>query len=230
MTNRVLRMEKRYPDIFGSHLDQLMRQVVEDERAISKTAARLATQTTRKTFHYKRPRNVPPRKGRMQEQSMVSSLRWLVQPNGGARFDYQAIDRTNKYWIIQEIGTGNSATLKQGAGTGQGNPQGRPAKDAAYVKTVRAQRGRRIPGSLVWATGPSGSYVPAAHGANQQLYLRHNIPDAPQGPHTAARAMYITREIHGQEFVKKGGTEGFRVYQQSLYAAAQRAFAGHERP
>lgn len=208
-------------------------KLVQADRAAQKAAAAEATAATRAAFTLRRPSNVPARRGRLASGQMLRSLHWSA--GSEVVFDIAEADKDAPFWIIQEIGTGKSATLRRG---GQANPRGRPAVGATYVRTVPSQTGRAIPGSLVWASGPSGRYSRPGSARDQQLYLRGRIKSAPQRPgldaflrkpKTAGRAIRITNEIHGQHFVQQGGTKAFREYRVSVLAAAQRAFAGKPR-
>lgn len=195
------------------------------ELSARRQAATTATRITRESFTYKRPFNVPPRAGRESSQGkFTNALRWQVTagPVGEVQFDVAAADARVPYWIIQEIGTGQSATLKRG---GSANPRGRPQSGASYVRTVRSQRGRVISPNLAWASGPTGVYTPPGNRRDQQLYLISQLT-GPRGGRVRRRRrpLYIGREIQGQHFVKRGGTEGFREYNDTVLAAARRAF------
>lgn len=213
---------QRTPGLLGAKMTERMNRLLQDELAARQDAAKVATATTQGGFHYKRVADAPPRAGRRSTGGQfTSNLQWVVTGDAVA-FDQAAADSKVPYWIIQEIGTGKSATLKQG---GQKNPRGRPRAGATYVKTVRSQRGRLIPSSLVFASGPGGQYTPPGAGGGQQLYLRSRIKGVParRGP------MVISREIEGQHFVREGSQAGFRQYRPTVLAAARRAFQGHRR-
>lgn len=213
------RLVERTPGLLGRNMTERMNRLLRDERDARVAAAQVATQTTQSSFHYKRVADAPPRAGRRSSNGKFTShLNWVADANN-VTFDQAQADSQVPYWIIQEIGTGRSATLKNG---GQKNPRGRPRAGAAYVKTVRSQRGRLIPSSLVFATGPGGQYVPPGAGGGQQLYLRSKIKGVP----VRRGAMVISREIEGQHFVQKGGQAGFRQYKPTVLAAARRAFQG----
>lgn len=213
------KLVQRTPGLLGRNMTERMNRLLADERDARVAAAKTATQVTQSSFHYKRVADAPPRAGRRSTGGQFTShLNWVVTGDDVA-FDQASADAQVPYWIIQEIGTGKSATLKQG---GRKNPRGRPRAGATYVKTVRSQRGRLIPSSLVFATSAGGQYSPPGAGGGQQLYLRSMIKGAP----VRRRAMVITREIEGQHFVQKGGQAGFRQYKPTVLAAARRAFQG----
>jgi hypothetical protein len=217
---------ERNPGLLARRMTARISQLDQAEQQARHAAADLATRTTRSSFHYLRPANAPRRAGRSSTGGkMTSRLSWVARsgPDAPVEFDINAADREAPHWIIQEIGTGESATIRRG---GAKNPQGRPVRGADYVRTVRAQRGRAIPASLAFGTGPRGTYTAAGDATGQQLYLRSKLKGAPIGPHHARHAVYITKEIAAQHFVKKGAEEGFRQYRASVLAAARRAFAG----
>lgn len=203
----------------------------ENERALAK-AAQLATQKTRRRWTSrpsKRP-VAPPRNGRFSTGGqMASSLQWRVK-GSGVSFNEDAASRAAPHWIIQEIGTDASATIHKG---GQSNPKGRPAADAEYVRTVRAQHGRRLPSGLQWGSGGKFAW-PSKSIRNQQLYETADLENVPvwnrrRGVTTTRGggqmyAIRIDKEIKGRQFVAHGGKAGFQSYKDSLRLAARTAF------
>lgn len=186
------------------------------------SAATKATAATRAAFTPLRPQNVPGRAGRAAKGRMINALEWKASSKGVA-FDIAGASASHPFWIIQEIGTGQRAAIKSAGVT---NPKGRPSAGATYSRSVKSQRGRLIPGSLAFGTGPSGTFTrPGARG-NQQLYLRAQLKGAPVRPN----ALVISREIRGQHMVRIGGQTGFREYRKSVIAAARQAFGGRRRP
>lgn len=215
-------LTERDPGLFGRGMTERLVRLERFERNSRIAAARKATTITRALVPAGRP-PAPPRAGRGHTQRLSKTIAWQVSPTSAmVELNTHVIDKTNAYWIVQEIGTGQSATIKQG---GSLNPVGRPRKGATYVRTVRSQRGRVISSALVFATGPRGSYVPAGAATGQQLFLRSKVRGAPRGP--ARHPITITKEITGAHFVQRGATEGFRDYRTSVIAAARQAFAGH---
>lgn len=215
------RLLERTPLLLGRKMTEQANKLVKSERAAASEAAKLATRITRDSFHYKRPANAPARRGREHAGGKFrEALQWAADAQG-VSFNVAEADRKARYWVIQEIGTGESATLRRG---GAKNPQGRPKKGASYAITVRSQVGRVIPFSLGWGTGPRGTWVEPNAGTGQQLYLRALLKRSPRGMSFEPRQMHITRDITGQHFVRKGGQEGYREYRTSVLAAAQRAF------
>lgn len=174
--------------------------------------ARTATQTTRNSFKYKRE-VIGRRAGRSSTGGrMRNHLTWKATQKGFVRFDINEATSQAEHWIIQEIGTGSRATVREAA---KANPRGRPRDGAQYIRTVRSQKGRRIRGGLVFASNGTYSAPGAAYG--QQLHLASKVSGVPYRP----AAIRISREIEGQHFVKKGGTQGFRQYDRDVRAAAR---------
>ena len=190
---------------------------------VAKSAQRSATLATRATVDALGPNTRPnpgPRSGRNHSNRLKSVLQWNVTPDGAVEFDQNRANAQNRYWIIQEIGTGSRATVRVG---GSKNPQGRAKTGADYIRTVPAQRGRLISRGLAFGTR-NGVYAhPNQSVRNQQLYLASKLRGVP----SPRGQLVINREISGRHFVKKGGQQGFRAYQTSVIAAAQQAFAGH---
>lgn len=207
--------------ILGRQMSARLKSFVDQDQRARVAAAKLATQVTRNSFHYKRPAVAPGRAGRSSTGGrMRDALRWTATPGAPVEFDLAEADGRAPHWIIQEIGTGERATMHQ---AGQKNPQGRPTKGATYVRTVKSQVGRRISSSLAFGTGVGGAYSPPGAARGQQLFLRSQLRGAPR-----RGGLTISKEIEGQHFVQRGGQEGFREYRYSVIAAARRAFAGRK--
>ena len=184
-----------------------------EEKAL-KAAAVTAQRTSRAGFQYKRP-FAPPRAGRSSTGGkMTSFIRWRPESaTGSVELDVAALNKAAKHWIIQEIGTGKSATMRAGnAGDKKGH--------AVRTVSVRRQRGRHISSALVWAA--SGQPVPPGMARGQQLFLRADLPGG--GAPLAMRGMTIRREIEGQHFIREGASAGFRQYEELVLAAARTTF------
>lgn len=210
----------------AAEMAQRVTAFLQEEKRARLSAAVTATQTTQAAFTRRRP-SAPARRGRSGE-SLQRNLRWKATDEG-VRFDLQHADSKSPHWIIQEIGTGQSATLQQG---GSSNPKGRAKKGANYIKTVKSQRGRAISPGLAWGTGPGGKFSAPGSAVGQQLFLRSSLklaggdPNA-RSPYSPYRdTMRITKEIKGQHMVRQGSKTGFREYETSVYAAARKAFGG----
>lgn len=214
---------------FDGGIHRRAAKLVAAEQKAAVSAAARATEVTRDSFRYKRE-IAPPRPGRSSTGGqMKQHLEWgVMKSTGQVAFKRTQADREVPHWIIQEVGTGKRATMKEG---GKPNPKGRPAKGATYVRTVRSQVGRRISGGLVFASG--GQWTPPGARRDQQLYWASQVRGVPayRGASTRqAAAIRIRREIRGQHFVKKGGQAGFRQYRGSVLTAARSAFRKSNRP
>lgn len=223
---------------FAAVLDDLnkrYREMATAEMAARKKAATVATRVTRDSFRYTgRPVDVPERQGRKSTHGQLANhLHWNATSGigGGVEFDVIGADHAAWYWIILEIGSGERAVLRRG---GDPNPRGRPHANASFVRSVKSQRGRLISIGLGFASGPGGVYTPPGGQRDQQLYLRSQLVN--RSAHAALSGaaprqrgidqLVIKHEIHGQHFVKKGGTTAFREYSNTVLAAARRAFDG----
>lgn len=214
----------------GQLSTELAKRIARFEEQIA-TARReaAATATAKSKAAVKRIRPIAdPRPGRNYEP-IQNNLRWASgtsQDQDLVRLDTKSLDQKSRHWIIQNIGTGNSAVVHQ---AGRPNPQGRPAKDSTYVKSIKSQRGRRISAGLVFATGPAGQYTPPGQGSGQQLYLRSKVSGGARGRSAWTRThsqpgIIIRREIRPQRFVQAGAKQGFRQYRESVLSAARTAF------
>lgn len=206
----------------GRDLTRRLKQLLDADKQAQQMAARAATTSTRANFRYRRDAIEPRPKRSSTGGRMKQHLRWTVR-DGKVQFDMREADARVPHWIIQEIGTGEKATIRQ---ANVPNPLGRPKTGASYIRSVKAQRGRRISGGLVFATG--GRYSPPGVRRDEQLHWASRITGVPQwsskNRRGQAASIRIRREIKGQHFVQTGGEHGFREYQQSVLAAARQAF------
>lgn len=200
----------------GSGLESRIKAFQSAVNSASGSAARIATSTSQAKV--KRVRDLaPPRRNRYH--GLRESIKWGRTRDGGVALDKKKIDQDFKPWLVQEIGTGERATQRV---AGQPNPKGRPKKNATYIKTVKAQRGRRISTAFVFA-GRGGDYSPPGAGRGEQLYLRSQIQNLPPG-RRPRRGILITKEIKGQHFIRDGGKAGSREYRRTVLAAARSQF------
>lgn len=227
MPKLTMAVKDRY-GVLGPELTKRLRAVIAAEDAARVTAAKVATDVTRASFKRKRE-IIPPRRKRSSTGGRFQQhLEWTPGAPG-VRFNIAQADEKVPHWIIQELGTGKRATIKQ---ANRPNPAGRPTMGAAYLRTVKAQKGRRISGGLVFASG--GKYTPPGVRRDQQLHWASKTLGVPQHsaqtPRGQAASIRIRNEIQGQHFVKKGGEAGFRDYQNTVLAAARQAFRKSNRP
>lgn len=210
-------------------LPRLIQQFVDDEKAAREKAARKATITTRSFISRPaRPRTIA-RRGR-NFPVLASNLRWVSGKDSEAavEFDIADADTRMKFWIVQEIGSGQRATIKRG---GSANPGGRPKKGNTYVRSVRAQRGRAIGhGGLAFGTGPVGKWTRPGAAKGQQIQIVKNLSGVPPWSIGRLPRIIIRREIEGRHMVARGAEAGFRQYETEVLAAARRAFGGSSQP
>jgi hypothetical protein len=223
-------LRERVPGLLGRGITDRVKQLVKMEQVARRQAAQTATSATQAGFTYKRPANASRRRGRSFSTGgqFPSFLEWKLTETG-VGFDAKGANRRVPYWIIQEIGTGESARVRHG---GEKVRRGRPTREEASVSSPRipSQRGRVIPSSLAFGTSEGGTYTPPGAAAGQQLYLRKRL----SGPNLSVinqhpsqqHQLVISREIQGQHMVRDGGQQGFRQYRTSVLAAARQAFAG----
>lgn len=200
-------------------------------------AAKEATNVSRAVFSSKlsgRPL-VPARSGRPTTSGQfVSYINWV--PSRGTRatagrrgtlgttvnFDLAKLDSAAPYWLIQEIGTGESASiLNEGA-----------AQGVAFGGTVKSQVNRPISKHLLFAPGPGSA--PTRSGG---LTKKRGSGSRPSGLDNLFRAgdldpkavsgffssqHRIKREIKGKHYIQIGGKAGFRYFKSNVMAETKR--------
>lgn len=174
--------------------------------AAQRAAAATATSVARSSFKRKREL-APPRPGRSGQGQMTKGIQFarFSRDQSAVALRMADLDKAAPHWIIQEIGTGQTANIMRAEESG---PQ------VSRAASVRPQRGRVISSGLAWAS--QGRFVPPnASGGTQNLFPRI-------GPSNAKGTMVIKREIQGQHFIQKGADAGFREYRTSVLAAARR--------
>jgi hypothetical protein len=229
MTAQLIDQRRTLGRPFTRRIEALKQQVA-NERKLSAQVATSETQAILRSRLSGRPQNVPPRPGRSHPMKLAQGLVWRFDLNS-VYFDQKYADDNVPYWIVQEIGTGGNATLRQG---GNPNRRGNPGAGASYKRKVAKQRGRALPASLAWADGPTAAYTAPGASTNQQLYLRDKLKGTGYPAQSSARTPYspwsqsvrITREIQGKHMVRDGGKSGYLYYRRSVIEAARRAFGG----
>lgn len=205
-------------DAFSEQLTSFLSQVA----AASERGATVATQQSRQRYRSLlsgRP-IIGPRPGRPTTQGhLESAIQWSVNASGdGASLQVGQLTAIAPYWVILELGTGNSGQMITDSETKTGP-----------VFSVPTQVGRPISRGLVWST-KGGVYVPPTAGIRQhQLQPVGRVRGAPvRGPVRGwSSPMRIRREIEAKHFVQEGARRGFEVYQGRLYAAAAATFNYH---
>lgn len=193
-----------------------------EERALRR-AAQVATTTSRSRFRSQlsgRP-HAPARPGRQTTGgNFARMIRWQIEPykRGGVEgtvvaFQVEELQGRAPYWLIQEIGTGESARIL----------------DTGETKTVRSQRGRMLSRYLVWAD-VAGTYDvdlgerqgSRGSGARQQLMSYKDVKNAPLKVDLEPRR--IGKEIEGKNYIRTGGRQANQQYQDTLLGLARQVF------
>jgi hypothetical protein len=208
---------------FKAMIADAVKNVEKGERAARTSSARIATEVTRLNAARTRLPDAGERPGRPAGH-LSKRLRWRAMNVSMVGFDLAAADTQSRYWIIQEIGTNERATIFT---PNDPNPVGRPKTGAAYIAQVRSQVGRRVPRGLAFGTAPGGKFQLPGAARGEQIYPIETLTNVPPWAIGRVPRIRIRREIQGKHMVKLGGEAGFRQYRQEVLAAAQQAFAGH---
>jgi hypothetical protein len=160
----------------------------------------------------------PPRAGRASPPgALAKAINWKVDPSDKnfIILDVGALDSQVSWWRVQEIGTGKSATMRKG---GQPNPRGQVAKGASYRVQVKSQKGRVLPGHLVFVSRAGNAQRFSDRSKKQALVPRAQAKKESTIP---VRRRVIRNEIEGKHFIRDGAREGFRDYRKEVLAAAR---------
>lgn len=167
-------------------------------------AAREATAVSRSVFTSKlsaRPL-VGPRMGRPTTGgNFAQDIEWKPAGNGTVEVNVRKLPR---YWLINEIGTGQSANIA--------NPQ--------MSVIVPTQVGRFIRNSLVFANGGVAFAPSAARRGMDQLMYATDVSLNGVRP----RRIRIRKEIKGKHYLRDGGAQGFGMFQKKIMSDARRIF------
>jgi hypothetical protein len=149
--------------------------------------------------------------------ALAKNIDWKVDPTDSAfvQLDTQRLDSVVRWWKVQEIGTGKSAVIRKG---GKPNPQGRVPKGANYKIQIKSQKGRIIPGTLVFVARNGNAQRFSDRSKRQALVERTHAKNATRFPINPVR---IRNEIEGKHFIRDGAREGFRDYRNDVIAAAR---------
>lgn len=178
-------------------------------------AAAAATDASRSRFLSQlsgRPSG-PSRAGRLSTGGTFGTdILWSRGTGGSIEFD---LARLPFYALIQEIGTGQQASMKAGAPGG--------ARTVASID-VPSQYGREISANLYWGSGPGGQASRAQAGRrDQQLYYASEL-NAKSVAMLSRRKKRIRREIKGKHFIAVGSETGFVELATRLTDEARRIF------
>lgn len=121
-------------------------------------------------------------------------------------FQLEELEGRAPYWLIQEIGTGETATIL----------------DRGERRSVRAQRGRKIPRTMVWADAAGNYEAPRGDLGNQQLMSYKDVVGAPLK--MDLEPTRIRKEIEGKHYIQAGGRQANEEYRATLLGLANRLF------
>ena len=183
----------------------------EGAHAAARMAAEKATTESREIFNRrlsKRPNTNLARPSRPTTKGKFAShIAWTATKDAerdGFKADTERLSAAAPYWLVQEIGSGASASIgKVRGGQGRSGP-----REKGNI-TIPKQAGRILPRGLVW----SGNNPP-----NDQIEPRQGRP----GPRITIR-----NEIKGKGYMRIGGNAGFALYKLEMEKAFRRAFGHH---
>lgn len=225
-----LRLSKK-AEFFMTGMRPAAKKIIDLNHATAQAAARRATAKSRAAFTAGlsgRP-IAPARKGRPTTSGQFPSyINWSATRGGGGKvgttvqFDLHKLDANAPYWLIQEIGTGETANITSGVA----------ARQVRYGGSVTSQAGRPISKFLMFAPGPgqaptrSRGLTKGKRGSSgstgfDQLYRagdldKQAVANFRSGPHR------IKREIRGKHYIQIGGNEGFRYFKSNVIAGTKR--------
>lgn len=199
-------------------------RLIDFEQRVQQAARKAAGEANRVSKQKAKPVRppAPPRAGRTSPPgALAKAIDWHIDPTDDAFIvlNQAAMDSTVKWWRVQEIGTGKSATVRKG---GQPNPRGQVPKAATFRVQVKSQRGRLLPGHLVFASRAGNAQRFSDRSKRQALVPRSVAKNSVNVP---VRLRTIKNEIEGKHFIRDGAREGFRDYRSDVIAAARATLA-----
>lgn len=205
--------KSNYTKKYNARLDAFTDQV---HQAARKAAAEADRVSKKKARAIRAPQ--PPRPFRTSPPgALAKNVDWKIDSNDKAfvELDVQRLNTNVPWWKVQEIGTGKNATMRKG---GKPNPKGQVPKGADFKVQVKSQRGRVIPGSLVFISR-SGNAVPFSDRSKKQALVQRTL--AKKANLFPTNPVVIRNEIEGKHFIRDGAKEGFRDYKNDVLAAAR---------
>lgn len=206
---------------FSKKFDARLRDFETAVAAATRKAAVTAEKSSKQRAKAIRP-PAPPRAGRASPPGALGkAITWKVDPvdKNFVVLDVPALDSQVRWWRVQEIGTGKSATIRRG---GQPNPRGQVAKGAQYRVQVKSQKGRVLPGHLVFVSRAGNAQRFSDRSKRQALVPRAIAKNESRIP---VRTRRIRNEIEGKHFIRDGARDGFRDYRKEVLAAARATLA-----
>lgn len=222
-----VRLERR-----GRPLEDIQdkaRAFARDNQRIMKESAEIATGVSRDTFKRRstsRP-HVQDSPGRNRPTTMGNFRRlihWMHERHDGidlVQFQLARLEQDAPYWLIQEIGTGESGRiLDDSMDDGfvyKGSHRSSGTGGGSGITSVKSQVGREISTYLAWGSASGRAPAPGKQG---QLHYYRDVENAP----FRDRAMVIGEEIQGKHYLRDGGRAGLANMSNNLMSLAQRTF------
>lgn len=225
----------------GDPLRNLQRQANEfrrENQRVLKQSADLSTGVSRDTFRRKlsgRP-TIDSRQGRPSTMGNFHRLiHWMHEHYDGidfVQFQLGRLEQEAPYWLIQEIGTGQSGRILDDTLSGvsyKGSERSAMqqtkggSEGGSGVVSVQSQRGRVISRYLTWA-GASGNYDvnQREKRGTQQLRYYKDVRNAPLKMDLDPQR--ITKEIEGKHYLRDGGRAGLSHMRGNLLSMARNTF------
>lgn len=206
---------------FSKKFDTRLNDFEERVNRAARKAAGEANRVSKQKAKAIRP-PAPPRAGRTSPPgALAKAIQWKVDQADSTfvELNQAQLDSRVRWWRVQEIGTGKSATVRKG---GKPNPRGQVPKGADFKVQVKSQRGRLMPSNLVFISRSGNAQRFSDRSKRQALVPRAMAKNAALVP---AGAVYISKEIEGKHFIRDGAREGFRDYRRDVIAAARATLA-----
>lgn len=196
----------------GTRANQFRSHVATYEAEAAKAATR-ESRTIYARWHSGRPL-APPRNGRPTTGGQFGNLLlWERNGKGLIEFDLAALRSRAPYALIQEIGTGQSASILNGPKAG--------------ALSVPSQKGRRISPHLMWADA-AGNVTRPMTAKNRTAAIQAGAIGMQQlferPPGQFGRAGRIRREIKGKHFIRDGGAVGYELLRERLLSDFRTTF------
>lgn len=204
---------------FKNSLVGVQKKIEDAHAARLREAALLATQVSRKRYlskRSKRPTDRPVGPGRSTTMGQFPSfIEWTVRQNA-VRFEAAKLKQQAWYYLINEIGTGNTAKVSGVTVDGRGNISGNTT--IGYPK----QRGRYISPRLLWAPGMGGDPQRTKGRRGMDQLYPGSMLDQTKLANWASSRHRIRREIKAKHYIREGGRRGFGLYSNRMRADVKR--------
>lgn len=143
-------------------------------------------------------------------------IKWAVN-NGAVRFNAAPLKAKAPYYLIQEIGTGSSATA-YGTTVNNGKISG-----SASI-SIKSQKGRFISPRLLWGTSLGGAPTRSFGSTGTDQLYPASLLDPSRVLNFRSSRKKIRREIKAKQYIAKGGRTGFYQYRTRMLAEKRKIF------